>query len=154
MKYLKTFENKSEKTKSTILISAFPGTGKSHLFKNNKELKILDSDSSTFDKDGFPNNYIEHIKENIGKVDIICISSHKEVREALVDNDLMYILVYPNIELKEEYIKRYKERGNEQVFIDMIGEKWEEWITDVSKQEKCLKVELQKGEFLGDKFQL
>ena len=30
----------------------------------------------------FPNNYIEHIKENIGKVDYIFVSSHLVVRQA------------------------------------------------------------------------
>lgn len=56
----------------------------------------LDSDSSNFswvkDENGnntkernpeFPKNYIEHIKSNIGKVDVIFVSSHKVVREAL-----------------------------------------------------------------------
>jgi hypothetical protein len=43
---------------NTILISAFPGTGKSFLF-NNTKLKILDSDSSKFDKSKFPENYID-----------------------------------------------------------------------------------------------
>lgn len=33
------------KVKTTI-ISGFPGIGKSYLFKNNKHLKVIDSDSS------------------------------------------------------------------------------------------------------------
>ena len=83
--------------KKTMVIAAFPGTGKSFCTKNEGEKfeGILDSDSSNYswikDSNGqntternpdFPNNYITHIKENIGKVDIIFVSSHKEVREA------------------------------------------------------------------------
>ena len=68
------------KSIETLVVSAFPGCGKSHLFRNKGEKKILDSDSSTFDKSQFPQNYIEHIKFNIGEVDIILVSSHKEVR--------------------------------------------------------------------------
>ena len=42
----------------------------------------------------FPKNYIEHIKENIGKVDYIFVSTHEEVRKALTDAGIEFILVY------------------------------------------------------------
>ena len=137
--------------KETLLLSAFPGSGKSHLFRNNEDLEILDSDSSTFDKSDFPSNYIEHIKKNIGKVDIICISSHKEVRDALVENELDFTLVYPKMELKDEYIQRYKDRGNEDSFVALLEKNWETWIGELEEQEGCKKIELDSGEFLSDK---
>jgi hypothetical protein len=50
-----------------------------------------DSDSSKFDKANFPDNYIEHIKQKISEgYARIFISSHKEVREALVKNGLEF----------------------------------------------------------------
>lgn len=76
---LKKFNEHFEK--QTLVISAFPGCGKSHFFRENKDKEVLDSDSSKFDKTHFPQNYIEHIKSNLGKVDIIMVSSHKEVRD-------------------------------------------------------------------------
>ena len=47
------------------VICGFPGVGKSTLFKEleDSDYLVLDSDSSTFDKTKFPENYIEHIKE-------------------------------------------------------------------------------------------
>jgi hypothetical protein len=54
---------------NTMVISAFPGCGKSHYFRNNSDKIVLDSDSSTFDKSDFPRNYIQHIKSNLGMVD-------------------------------------------------------------------------------------
>lgn len=84
-----------------IVISGFPGIGKSYMYNNMKDLKILDSDSSKFswvkDEEGkntkernpdFPNNYIKHIKDNMDSSDIILVSSHKVVRDALKDNDI------------------------------------------------------------------
>ena len=133
----------------TILISAFPGTGKSHLFRTSKK-KVLDSDSSTFDKKDFPRNYIEHIKNNIGKVDIILISSHKDVRDALVKEGLFFYLVFPNINLKEEYLNRYKERGSPEKFIELISNNWESWIKELQEQRNCVHYELQSGEFISD----
>ena len=62
----------------TKIISAFPGCGKTTLQRKLKDtLKIIDSDSSTFPKDDFPRNYIEHIKSNIGVQDVIFVSSRQ-----------------------------------------------------------------------------
>lgn len=133
----------------TQLISAFPWTGKSHFFKNSTK-NVLDSDSSTFDKSDFPNNYIKHIQDNIGKADVILISSHKDVREALVKNDLRFTLVYPQKDLKEEYLERYKQRGSPEGFIKLLKDNWDNWIDEMNQQENCQKIVLGKGEFISD----
>jgi hypothetical protein len=126
----------------TRIISAFPGTGKSYFYNENKSTTI-DSDSSKFswvkDEKGnntkernpnFPQNYIKHIKENIGKYDFIFVSSHKEVREALKDNCIFFYLVYPDVDRKEEFIKRYIDRGSSNGFVKLIKSNWEEWIKE------------------------
>lgn len=134
---------------TTKIISAFPGVGKTFLF-NNTEKKILDSDSSKFDKSKFPQNYIEHIKRNIGKVDVILVSSHKEVREALVENNIYFTLVYPKKDLKKEYIKRYKERGNLGGFVELLSDNWDDWIEELQNQKGCDQYELLSGEYLSN----
>jgi len=115
----------------TKIIAAFPGTGKTTFYNANKEI-TLDSDSSRFSwwinsenqkkrNPYFPHNYIKHIVENIGKYEYILISSHKEVREALLNNCLYFYLIFPNIFRKEEFIQRFKERGNDETFIKLIS---------------------------------
>ena len=136
--------------KNTILISAFPGTGKTYFF-NNTSLDVLDSDSSTFDKNDFPANYIKHIKENMGKVDIILISSHEDVRYELEQSKLGYNLVYPDKELKDEYIQRYKERGNEDTFVKLLEDNWDEWQDDMELESGCRHIVLKSGEYLTDR---
>lgn len=144
--------------KNTKIISGFPGVGKSYLFntKNNNEMfKILDSDSSEFswikDENGnntkernpeFPNNYIKHIKDNIGKVDVIMVSSHDIVRKALKDNDIEYYIVYPSKQLKDEYIRRYKERGNNEGFINFISNNWDNFIDDIENDDFPIHIKL------------
>ncbi len=139
--------------KNTQIISAFPGCGKSHLFKNNKDKIVLDSDSSKFDKTNFPQNYIQHIKDNIGKADIILVSSHKEVRDELVKNLIDFTLVYPDIDSKEEYIQRYIQRGSPESFINLLNNNWENWISELENQTNCEKVVLKKQQFLSDVIQ-
>ena len=136
--------------KQTRLISAFPGCGKSHLFKNKGKRAILDSDSSKFNKDYFPENYMQHIKNNMGKADIICISSHDVVREALVESKLPFTLVYPDRSIKEEYIQRYKDRGNEESFVKLLENNWEAWMDGMETQKGCDHIKLQTGQYLSD----
>lgn len=137
--------------KNTLIISAFPGTGKTYFFNKYNgvnSLIILDSDSSNFswikDENGnntttrnpdFPNNYINHIKENIGRADIIFVSSHDVVRQALSDNDIKYIVVYPDNDCKDEYLERYRNRGNTEEFINMMDKNWDKFI-DGMKNDK------------------
>jgi hypothetical protein len=146
---LKKF-NEHISVKTTIIISAFPGCGKSHLFRNKGDKKILDSDSSKFDKSQFPQNYIEHIKSNIGLADMILVSSHKEVRDALVDNGIEFTLVYPNKDIKDEYIQRYIDRGNEDKFVELLKNNWNIWIPELEQQSDCDKIELNSGQYLSD----
>lgn len=123
----------------TKIISGFPGVGKTYYHNKHKDT-TLDSDSSNFswikDENGnntkvrnpeFPQNYINHIKENIGKYEYIFVSSHKEVRDALLDNCLFFYLVYPDSTRKDEFFQRYKNRGNDENFIKLVSDNWDSW---------------------------
>ena len=144
--------------KQTKVISGFPGVGKSFNYnKENNDLVALDSDSSKFSwiSEGvrhpdFPNNYMEHIKDNIGKADIIFVSSHDNVRQALQDSNIEYTLVYPAIELKDEYIERYKARGDNEGFINFIGDNWKEFITNIEKESFPKLIKLEPGQYLSN----
>lgn len=151
--------------KNTKIISAFPGTGKTYCCNKYKgtNVKILDSDSSEFswikDKNGnntkernpkFPNNYIEHIKENIGKVDIIFVSSHDIVRKALKDNNIDYILVYPCVYYKDIYIDRYIKRGNNENFINFIDKNFKKFINEMDNEDFPYKIVLTGKETIND----
>lgn len=154
--------------KNALIVSAFPATGKTYFCEHiakEKGLLALDSDSSNFswtkDKQGnntkernpnFPQNYIEHIKENIGKVDIIFVSSHEAVRNALKDADIKFTLVFPAPELKEEYLERFIARGNNRSFVDFISSNWDEFIKGCFSQKGCMKLPMSSGRFLSDYF--
>ena len=121
--------------KDTKIISAFPACGKTYVFKNFMDQVILDSDSSKFSwvcvadqnvrHPDFPQNYINHIKENIGKVDYILVSTHENVRRALEEAGIDFYLVYPERNLKEEWIGRCFLRGNRENFCWLIADNWD-----------------------------
>jgi hypothetical protein len=137
---------------SAIIISAFPGMGKSYAFNALKDkIKILDSDSSKFNKDDFPSNYIKHIKDNIADNDIIFVSSHKEVRDALEIEGIDYDLFYPSKERRNEFLENYVSRHSPSGLIQKIDNNWPEWIDEIDGEvskhchKHCLK---NKGEFI------
>lgn len=112
---------------SSIIISAFPSMGKSMLYKENR-ISYSDSDSSKFSKKHFPDNYIKHIKRKMKEKDLIFVSSHIEVRDALVKEKIPFIYVIPTIDRKEEFLNNYKERGNTKEFIEKVNINWERWL--------------------------
>ena len=143
--------------KNTIIISAFPGTGKTNYFNSRQDLNILDSDSSkySFNEDGsrninFPQNYIKHIEEEIGEVDIIFVSTHENVRREMRSRGINYLLFYPKYELKNEYLARYIERGSSDVFVRLMTDKWTEFIQSCQTQKECVHVKMDHGKFISD----
>jgi group I intron endonuclease len=131
------------------LLSAFPGTGKTHFYEASDKL-VLDSDSSKFDKKYFPENYIQYIKDNTSRADVICISSHKEVRDSLTASGLHFKLVYPDRSLKEHYLSRYKQRGSPSEFIELVESNWDNWMDEMENQVGCEHIVLQENQFVSD----
>lgn len=137
------------------VVSAFPGVGKSHLFDINHKLgehKVLDSDSSKFPKDLFPANYIQHI-EGVLKLDAdraLLVSSHDTVRATMRQRNIDYLLVYPALECKDEYIQRYINRGSPASFIDLLIQHFDTWVKSCEADPTPSKIVLKPGQFLSD----
>lgn len=119
----------------TKIIAGFPGVGKSYAYKKLTEEGnvVYDSDSSTFNKKYFPRNYIEHIKAVVdeGLADYIFVSTHKEVRIALIEEDIPFNIVFPYSGDKEVYLNRYKERGSPEAFIKLLDTNFEAWVKEI-----------------------
>lgn len=151
---------KLENQKKTIVISAFPASGKTYAcdLLTKEGYKVLDIDSSKFSwlsskesqviaykncdintvkytlrNPEFPQNYINHIKKNIGKVDYIFVSSHKEVRDALIENNIPFSVAYPNKDFKAEWIGRCFLRGSEYAFCNTLAKNWDKLLDEIEK---------------------
>lgn len=137
-----------------MLISAFPGTGKTYLCKTLKDqgLNVFDSDSSSFKGPNRFVEYIDHVLEIIGTKapQAIFISSHAETRELLTKHGLRYYLVYPALDLKDEYIQRYIDRESPQPFIDLMRSQFEAFVSDCVQQQGCHHIVLHSGQYLSD----
>lgn len=137
-----------------VIISGFPGIGKSELFKIYGESKVSDSDSSKFPKDNFPANYISHIKDLITNSNkkYILISSHKVVRDALIAENIPFFLVYPNENCKDDYINRYIRRGSPEAFVNLLSNNFNTFVQECKTTNSPLTthIELSEGQYLSD----
>lgn len=126
------------------VISAFFGCGKTTAtlkLKNKK--RILDLDVSLFYNNNFPKNYIDCLKENIDKYDIIFVSSHEIIRREMNKNNIEYILYYPDTSRKNELIELYKQRGNNGRFLKFINNNFDNFIESIENDKYSkLKIKL------------
>lgn len=129
----------------TKIYSVFPACGKTWLCEHQEQygLKIMDSDSSQFSwivkesgkirNPEFPANYIQHIKEQIGKCDYIFVSSHASVREALEADGIDFAIVYPSHSCFAEWVGRCfirDKRGETGCNPGVLYDNWSQWIRE------------------------
>ena len=149
-----------------MIVSAFAGVGKTTLAQMYKE-DVIDLESGNFkwlDNEGtenlkgnkkilnpkYPINYLEAIKKANSQYKVVLISQHDVIRKCLDAVKLDYIVVYPEIGLKEEFIERYRLRDNNDNFINLISSKWENWISDLNLIQNHKKIVINKGQYLSD----
>lgn len=150
-----------------MVICGFPGIGKSYLYEKVGSGIVSDSDSSLFSwievngekvrNPNFVKDYLEHILSLLGdsSIETILVSTHKEIRDALVENGLVHCLVIPTRDRRSEFEEIYKKRGNE--WGSYIIDNWDSIIDDLKSykdNEWTLLVELEKGKFLSDLFKI
>ena len=86
----------------------------------------------------------------MGKVDGIFISTNKVVLDSLIGDGIDIRVVYPKPNLKGEYMKRYRERGSHQDFIDTLNMNWDDWLAELEARDDCKKHVLSSGEYITD----
>lgn len=140
--------------KNTKIIAAFPGTGKSYLYKHQNAtsppLEIKDSDSSNYPKANFPINYLDDIESTVGQVDILLISTHSDVLAGLEERGILYTLIHPDKSLKIEYLERYLMRGSPASFIKLLDDKWSIFMGDLEDANPTQRITLSMGQYISD----
>lgn len=96
-----------------MIIIGYPGIGKSTLARRNKD--YIDLESSCF----FINNkrpedwqviYCKVAEDLSRQGKVVFVSSHKEVVDELLTTSEKVLAIYPDPKLKDEWIKRLKDR--------------------------------------------
>lgn len=142
------------------IICGFPGVGKSTLYNAGKAcdyVQITYSASSKYAKYDFPQNYVSDIhrmyveaKQSAYKTVVILCSTHEDVRRALKERGIPYVLVFPERDIKQEYLERYREHGASPELVRLISDNWDNWLGQLEKEERTQKVTLFSGQYLSD----
>lgn len=154
-----------------MIISAFAGSGKTTA---EKEIdNAIDLESSDFQwtypkgtttdveerkgilerkkNPNFVKDYVDSIDAANESYDYIFISSQPSVLEELESRNIPYSVAYPSIESKNEYIERYKNRGNNAQFIKLMDKNFETFVNSMRNNEKAVHhIQIKEGQYLLD----
>lgn len=129
-----------------VVISGFPGVGKTYAAEHSEEwgMKIVEIEPSQYlwtpGEDGklqkntnYPENLCAEVMRYLKagqSVDVILVDAHTAIQKALHRNHIPFVSVYPKLECKEEYLRRYIRSGKPFPFVDTISGSWNELIED------------------------
>jgi len=151
-----------------IIVEGFAGTGKTTMAK--KYDNVFDLNSSDYhwiyeDKNisekrkgndkrilnpEWPDNYIKKLFELKEEYDIVLAYQSIKVGQRIqYVYGYMPILCYPSKECKEEYLERYRQRGNNEEWMKMMEEHFDEWIELIGESDKR-KIVMKPGEGIED----
>lgn len=125
-----------------LVIAGFAGIGKTTLSKKYKNVIDLDSSKYAYDdsdlehltieeREGlkrkqnpkWPDNYIKAILDALTTYDFVLVWEREDILEEYRKNHIPFVLCYPKEDALETYKKRYKNRGNNEIYIEKkIGE--------------------------------
>lgn len=159
-----------------MIIAAFAGTGKTYFcehvpqaidfvcmpwkytnfyevassMEEGEQIKANDELELNF---GWQEEYYKALLDTVGKYpdQIVVIPTISAVQRMLEADNIPYTLVIPKTTLKEEYEKRYIERGNTEEFLGVFVGNWDSWMDLLRKNKANHVIELGTGEYLSDK---
>ena len=129
------------------IYAAFPGAGKSFLTKLNPEL-YGEIECWGYRDGNFPENYGDAV-EGFTRTPYLFISTDPVILEELKGRKLPFILVYPDLSLRNEYLDRYIKRDSPYDFIGTFMKHWHQWIKALMRVDGCQHITLAAGECLA-----
>lgn len=124
----------------TLIISAFPGCGKSYLANTGNNSHIfIDKDNGFLKTNQDFSTYAQEVIELIGHADFIFINQYPEVLEILHSQGYKYIIIAPNNLpylsskarklIKQQWFGRFSLRGNDEKWISILKQNYDQWTT-------------------------
>lgn len=130
--------------KNGLVIAGFSGIGKTELAKKYNNVIDLDSADYAYDNSAllhlplearkgkkrpsnpmWPDNYISVIKESLVKYDLVLVWDREDIIEEYFNNGINFVLCFPDKSDLDNYISRYRKRGNSEEYIKMKLEQYD-----------------------------
>ena len=155
-----------------MIIAAHAGTGKTYFSKNvydsvdfvcmpykyylpdgfvaGEEDESIKADLDLIMREEWPDNYCKAVINVYNEHKYVIIPPIGSVLEALRDEEIPYILCYPERSAKAEYESRYRKRGNSESFLSVFIDHWDLFLDDMESDPGENHVVLKEGEYLLD----
>jgi len=158
-----------------MIIAAFAGTGKTtlarlypkrvidfvsmpykyYLSEDNEDLSHSEAEASkaNFDhviREDWPFNYVEAIKKVLHDDKVLLIPSAGNVLSLLKKENIPYYLCYPVKEAKEEYKRRFIDRGNTIDFLSAFIDGWDRFIFALENDTYGTHIIMKPHQYLSD----
>ncbi|KAK3938589.1 hypothetical protein QBC46DRAFT_161906 [Diplogelasinospora grovesii] len=137
------------------VVFGFTCVGKTGLLRRGAPdgYEVVDLDSADW-KDGWPDGYVEAIARAASRRAVVLVSTHAEVREAVLRRGLWSALVYPLRELRAEWLQRLRDRqatcpGGPDL-ASVFGANWDLWLEQLESQRGVMHCVLPSGSFITE----
>ena len=101
-------------------------------------------------RDEWPDNYVKAVINQYNENRYVIIPPVMSVLSALRDEEIPYILCYPERSAKNEYERRYKERGNSEDFLDIFIGHWDRFLDQMKSDPGKHHIIMKSNEYLTD----
>lgn len=144
-----------------MLILGFSGIGKTTATKQLKKqgLKVSDSDSSKFSwlttsnkvvrNPNFIKDYTQHLQKQLMNNDYVFASTHPEIIKEIQRLKLNHIIITPYYSAKQEYEKRWINRGSSVEFVQSMTTNFDKFVKDILESGSNILI-LQDKQYLSD----
>lgn len=162
--------------KKTLIVSAFPGCGKTYLYENqehltfkNEKFTFQDSDSSHYEKhENWAKEYVNDLKKLLGTVDFIFVSQHEILLAELEAQHIPFVVVAPDNSkselsdkqrqlIKQQWFGRFILRDNSHIkdfdkWLNCLKKNYDDWTSsdNLKKHHPIKIIRLKEDEYLSD----
>ena len=98
----------------------------------------------------WPENYIKAVINQYNEHRYVIIPPIIPVLDSLRREEIPYILCYPEDSGKDEYEKRYRERGNSEDFLDVFIGGWDHFLSKIKNDTGKYHMVMKDNEYLTD----
>ena len=115
-----------------------------------EESESMKADPGLVLQAGWPDNYVKAVINKYNESRYVIIPPVMSVLTALRNEEITYILCYPERSAKEEYERRYKERRNTDDFLDVFIGHWDQFMDQMESDPGKHHIIMKSNEYLTD----
>lgn len=115
-----------------------------------EESETMKADLGLNLREEWPENYVKAVINQYNENRYVIIPPVMSVLAALRKEEIPYILCYPERSAKNEYERRYKERGNTDSFLDIFIGHWDQFLDQMESDPGKHHIIMRSNEYLRD----